>query len=262
MSFHCFSLQFTCRARGRRLIPFWVTHTSTELSTKGQASGINSLLAWTYIKPLSTFFTLTTFQQWPRLGHPCPWRFVRIQLNKVLHDQSDLRANPAGNRGWTTRDLLTPHGACIFLWLCYLGPALLIWWSWCLRMKWRRREGRQHQLTALEISSDTRTCRDGGMILVHLLLLLTPSFVGRCDVLYNKTIAEGCSGKSLFRRWMHSLYVLGALSESTKAEQWLLSWQLSHRLWWGWSLSPCFLHCWYPHSHQKDHNWCLNSRKL
>lgn len=47
MSFRCFSLQFTCRARGQRCIPFWVTHTSTVLSTKGQAWGINSSLTWT-----------------------------------------------------------------------------------------------------------------------------------------------------------------------------------------------------------------------
>lgn len=122
MNFHCFSLQFTCRARGQRHIPFWVTHTSTELSTKGQASGINSLLAWTYIKPLSTFFTLTTFQQWPRLGHPCPWRFVRIQLNKVLHNRSDLRANPAGNRGLDWRPPDTP-------WSLHFPMNLLPWAS-------------------------------------------------------------------------------------------------------------------------------------
>lgn len=54
---------------------------------------------------------------------------------------SDLRANPAGSRGWT-RDLLTPHWACIFLWINYLWPALLIRLSWSLSMKWKRREGK------------------------------------------------------------------------------------------------------------------------
>lgn len=59
ISFCCLSFQFTCRAMGWRCIPFWVTHTFSELSTKGQASGINSSLAWSYTKPLSAFFTLT-----------------------------------------------------------------------------------------------------------------------------------------------------------------------------------------------------------
>lgn len=119
MSFRCFSLQFTCRARGRRCIPFWVTHTSTELSTKGQTAEINSSLTWTYTKPLSTFFTLTTVQQWPRLAR----EVVQSLSLEVCQDpteqspaQPGLISEPtlleAGS--WTT-DLLTTHQACIFL---------------------------------------------------------------------------------------------------------------------------------------------------
>ena len=103
ISFCCFSLQFTCRARGRRCILFWVTHTSTELSTKGQASGINSSLAWTYTKPLSTFFTLTTVRQWPRLAREVvqslPLEFFRIQPNKVLHNLIWSQSQPCWKQG-------------------------------------------------------------------------------------------------------------------------------------------------------------------
>lgn len=55
MSFHCFSLHFTCRARGQRCIPFWVTHTPTELSTEGRVPRTNSPLAWIYTKQLTLF---------------------------------------------------------------------------------------------------------------------------------------------------------------------------------------------------------------
>lgn len=90
MSFCCFSLHFTCRARGWRYIPFWVTHTSTELSTEGQIPRINSSLTWTYTKQLSTFSLWQQSSTGPawleRLYNLHTWRFFRIHLNKVLYN--------------------------------------------------------------------------------------------------------------------------------------------------------------------------------
>lgn len=103
MTFRCFSLQFTCRARGQRCIPFCVTHTSIELSTKGQALGMNSSLAWIYTNHWALF---SPWQQsssgpgWPeRLCNPCPWNCVRIQLNKVLHNPMWSQSQPCCKQG-------------------------------------------------------------------------------------------------------------------------------------------------------------------
>lgn len=78
----------------------------------------------------------------------------------------------------STRDFLRSHGTYVFLWIYYLGPALLICLSWPQTWNWRK-EGRWHQITALEISSDSRISKMREIILVHLLLLLTPSPAGR-----------------------------------------------------------------------------------
>lgn len=58
---------------------------------------------------------------------------------------------------------------------------ILFWSDWADPWSWNwRREGRWHQITALENSSDSQTSEMVGMILVHLLLrLLTPSLAGR-----------------------------------------------------------------------------------
>lgn len=116
MSCHCFSLHFTWRARGWRYIPFWVTHTSTELSTEGQVPRTNSSLAWTYTKQLSTFSLWqqsSTGPAWAeRLCNLCPWRFSRIHLNKVLHNPFWPQSMPCWKQKVELETSDTPSSLC------------------------------------------------------------------------------------------------------------------------------------------------------
>lgn len=173
-----FSLHFTCRARGWRCIPFWVTHTSIELSTEGQIPRINSSLTWSYTKQLSTFSLWqqsSTGPAWSeRLYNLCTWRFFRIHPNKVLY-------NPFWSQSpcWKQKvELETSWSFCF--------PMNLLPWASSFDL---------FKLTPImklkkggKVASDNcpwnqfrvQNLRDGRMILVHLLLLLlTPSLAGR-----------------------------------------------------------------------------------
>lgn len=160
---NCFSLHFTCRARGWRCIPFWVTHTSTELSTEGQIPRINSSLAWTNAKKKKALFPS---YNGPALAQP-DQRYLDIVQSlhlEVFQDPSEQSpVQPILTSELTmleaegsTRDFQTSHGTYVFLWIYYLGPALLMCLSWPWSWNWRK-EGKWHQITSREISSDSKT---------------------------------------------------------------------------------------------------------
>lgn len=178
MSFHCFSLHFTCRAREWKCIPIWVTHTSTELSTEGQIPRINSSLAWTYTKKLSTFSLL----QQSSTGPAWPERLCNHLHLEVFQDPSEQSpVQPILTSELTmleaegsTRHLLISQGTYVFLWICYLGPALLFKLPPIMKLK----KGGKVVLDHCPWNQfRLQNLRDGEMILVHLLLLLTPSLL-------------------------------------------------------------------------------------
>lgn len=163
-------------------------------------------------KTIEHFFSLTTVQHWPSLSREVV-QSLHLEVFQDPSEQSPAQPILASEhamleaKGWT-RDFWHPIKPMFSYESITLGQ--LFWSDWADPWWWNwRREGRWRWITALEIGSDSRTSEMGGMILVHLLLLLTPSLVGRCwGLLWEKSLQK-----------INSLSLGFRCTESTKAEQ-------------------------------------------